>query len=691
MGWFTNLRVGTKLLISFFLVAMFAAGIGYMGITQMGTINKSYSELIEYDCAPLADIGKAATEFQRLRANMRDLFITSSDEELRSVVARVKQINKSMDDYLAKFQKSIRRDTIRQEFGKISQLMQKFEPLTEKTIKLALDGKKDEALAFMRSEATPVAAAAQEEFDKLFEITNQKAHEASVENTDMVNTAVRSTITLTGVAVVLALLLGIVITRLISRPVREIAQAADRLAMGDVAIKIDVQSKDEIGMLAQSFRFMADTIKNLIGETNRLIEPTRNGNLDTRGDASKYNGAWSELVQGVNELIEAFVKPIRLTANYVDGISRGDIPPKITDEYKGEFNDIKNNLNSLIDAMHEVTAAATEIAEGNLTITIKKRSAEDKLMQAMARMVAGLTEVVSNIQSVAEQVASGSEQLSASAEQMSQGASEQSSSVEEISSSMEQMAANINQNSENAHQTEKIALKGAGDASEGGSAVAETVAAMKQIAGKISIIEEIARQTNLLALNAAIEAARAGEHGKGFAVVASEVRKLAERSQTAAGEINSLSGSSVLIAEKAGEMLAKIVPDIQKTAELVQEINAASREQNSGADQINKAIQQLDVVVQQNASASEEMSSTSEELASQAHKLQETIAYFKIGSGPSTKKGPLYKKEALPGKGPMRSVDLLHKLGGKKSAKGTCLNLGRDANGGSEDPEFEKY
>ncbi|MFP4350346.1 MAG: methyl-accepting chemotaxis protein, partial [Desulfococcaceae bacterium] len=198
----------------------------------------------------------------------------------------------------------------------------------------------------------------------------------------------------------------------------------------------------------------------------------------------------------------------------------------------------------------------------------------------------------------------------------------------------EQMASNIRQNADNAAETERIALKSAEDARAGGKAVSETVTAMKEIAEKISIIEEIARQTDLLALNAAIEAARAGEHGRGFAVVASEVRKLAERSQKAAGEISKLSVSSVAVAEQAGEMLTGILPDIQRTADLVQEISAACNEQNSGADQINKAIQQLDNVIQQNASVSEEMASTSEGLASQAEQLQATIDFFKIdGNG----------------------------------------------------------
>jgi methyl-accepting chemotaxis protein len=213
---------------------------------------------------------------------------------------------------------------------------------------------------------------------------------------------------------------------------------------------------------------------------------------------------------------------------------------------------------------------------------------------------------------------------------MSQGATEQAAAAEEASSSMEQMSSNIRQNADNAMQTEKIAVKSADGARQGGTAVNETVHAMKEIANKISIIEEIARQTNLLALNAAIEAARAGEHGKGFAVVASEVRKLAERSQKAAAEISELSASSVEVAERAGALLGQMVPDIQKTAELVQEINAASREQDLGAGQINKAIQQLDQVIQQNASSSEEMASTAEELSSQAEQLQSAIAFFRV-------------------------------------------------------------
>jgi methyl-accepting chemotaxis protein len=245
-------------------------------------------------------------------------------------------------------------------------------------------------------------------------------------------------------------------------------------------------------------------------------------------------------------------------------------------------------------------------------------------------MVAQLTLVAQSVRTSSEHISSGTGMMAVAAQSLSEGAAEQAASAEEAASSVEEMAANIRQNSDNALETEKIAIQGAKDAQEGGAAVAETVSAMKDIADRINIIEEIARQTNLLALNAAIEAARAGEHGKGFAVVAAEVRKLAERSQKAAGEINDLSTSSVEVAEKASTLLGVIVPNIQKTAELVQEIAAASKEQDAGAEQINGSIQQLDRVIQQNSSAAEEMASTTESLSLQADQLQQAVAFFDV-------------------------------------------------------------
>ncbi|HKL49363.1 MAG TPA: methyl-accepting chemotaxis protein [Desulfuromonadales bacterium] len=323
--------------------------------------------------------------------------------------------------------------------------------------------------------------------------------------------------------------------------------------------------------------------------------------------------------------------PIRQTVHMITEMEQGHIDQRLSLDRNDEIGKMANAMDGFADSLEEeVVGNMNKLGNGELTFEVVPRSDRDTLRASIKKVAEDLTELIQSVRMASDQVASGSQSMSATSEELSQGATEQAASAEEASSSIEQMVANIRQNSDNAQETEKIALEGAQNAHQSGEAVGQTVKAMKQIADKILIVEEIARQTNLLALNAAIEAARAGEHGKGFAVVAAEVRKLAERSQQAAAEINSLSVSSVDVAESAGNALDVLVPNIQRTAELVQEIAAASREQDAGADQIAKAIQQLDSVIQQNASSSEEMASTAEELSSQSGQLQDIIAFFKI-------------------------------------------------------------
>jgi len=364
----------------------------------------------------------------------------------------------------------------------------------------------------------------------------------------------------------------------ISRGLRKVASIAAAVAIGDLNQKVDVRTNDEI--------------KDLVDTVNVM---TAN---------------------------------LRATAVLADKIAMGDL--SVDAKPLSEKDTLGIAMQMMVTNLRTTSEVAIQISNGDLTVSPKPLSEKDVLGTALEQMVERLRGVVADAISAAENVSAGSQELSASSEQVSQGATEQAASAEEASASMEEMASNIKQNADNAAQTEKIARQSAKDAEASGEAVSRAVDAMRTIAQKIGIVQEIARQTDLLALNAAVEAARAGEHGKGFAVVASEVRKLAERSQSAAAEISAMSGDTVKAAQEAGDMLGRLVPDIRKTAELVSEISSACREQDIGAAQINEAIQQLDKVTQQNAGASEQMSATSEELASQAEELQTSIAFFKV-------------------------------------------------------------
>ncbi|MBL6987657.1 MAG: MCP four helix bundle domain-containing protein [Methylobacter sp.] len=465
-------------------------------------------------------------------------------------------------------------------------------------------------------------------------------------------------------------------------PLNVAADYVDKISKGDVPAKITDSYNGDFNILKNNLNTCIDAVNALVVDANMLSVAAVEGRLATRADANKHQGDFRKIVVGVNDTLDAVIRPLNVAADYVDNISKGTIPAKITALYNGDFNILKNNLNTCIDAINvlvadanmlsvaaiegrlqtradtskhqgdfrkivegvnntldgvilpvnEVMAVLIDMEQGVLTRTVNgdyKGQLKD-FKDAVNNTIAKLSQVISEVNGAAANIASASEEVSATAQSMSQATSEQAASVEQTSSSVEQMSASIDQNTENAKVTDAMAIQASSEALQGGQAVNDTVSAMKSIAGKIGIIDDIAYQTNLLALNAAIEAARAGEYGRGFAVVAAEVRKLAERSQVAAQEIGELAGNSVVMAESAGKLLDTIVPSIKKTSDLVQEIAAASEEQSMGVGQINAAMGQLNKVTQQNASSSEQLAATSEEMSVQAGQLQDLIAFFTV-------------------------------------------------------------
>ena len=498
------MKLGTKLIMALNLVAVFAVAVGVVGIINMKRMAGADAVLYQQETVPLSEWATINSRFQRLRVNAVKIAISSDLEQSKADAAKcegfIEEIRQNLDTYA---KESMQADD-EAKYTQLKGLLESFFSESAPIFSLELFGKQDKAVVLILGVLQNIADQLNPLLDQVAAENSSSAKEVAQSNAQLFSSVSTVMIVVTLVGFTLSGILGLILGRVITKPLGVAVAAANSLATGDLDVKIALQGKDETGQLMASLR-------NLI-----------------------------------------------------------------------------------------------------------------QRLQA----------IVAEIQTSSNSVAQGAQQLSSSAQGMSQGATEQAAAGEEVSSAMEQMGANIRQNSDNALQTEKIAIKASADAQEGGNAVAQTVTAMKEILGKISIIEEISRQTNLLALNAAIEAARAGEHGKGFAVVASEVRKLAERSQKAAAEISEISASSVRIAEKAGGLLSKIVPDIAKTAGLVQEISAASSEQTSGVDQISKAIMQLDTVVQQNAAHSEELAATAEELSGQAEQLRSTVGFFRTAAAP---------------------------------------------------------
>ncbi len=566
-----------KLGLAFGIMTLLLIGIAVYGSLSLGTLNEASGNMIDGPMRRLElALNANVAEVNAIRAQKNALLSTDPDATAgfyKEADQNLQAMFDAVDAGLA-----IASPEGKPYWEKLLTIGAKFRDRSAELQQLDARGDQAGALALSLGDLRTMTNDMGEAIGALIEIQRKGMKATDQSNTDLYNSTKLILGTASGIAVLIALGAALWITLGINNGLRKITTVVNAVAIGDLNQKVDVKTNDEI--------------KDLINTVN-----TMTANL-------------------------------RATAALADQIAMGDLS---TDAKPLSDKDTLGiAMQSMISNLRTTAGIADQIANGDLTVSPKPLSDKDALGIALEQMVERLRGVVADAISAAENVSSGSQELSASSEQVSQGATEQAASAEEASASMEEMASNIKQNADNAAQTEKIARQSAKDAEASGEAVSRAVDAMRTIAQKIGIVQEIARQTDLLALNAAVEAARAGEHGKGFAVVASEVRKLAERSQSAAAEISAMSTDTVTAAQEAGDMLGRLVPDIRKTAELVSEISAACREQDIGAAQINEAIQQLDKVTQQNAGASEQMSATSEELASQAEELQTSIAFFKV-------------------------------------------------------------
>ncbi|GEM_PF-548623 len=414
-------------------------------------------------------------------------------------------------------------------------------------------------------------------------------------------------------------------------PLKVTSEYLNKISQGEIPEKIETEYKGDYGIVKNNLNKSIDSLSEMVSKINEYINFSQKRELSkVKFDETQHNGIYKEMVAGLNKSAELIDIPLSEIVKILSLLEKGDISQAVTGNYLGIFEKLKTNIHSLLETNLLIIEKSKQIAKGDLTVELKKRSENDELLDSFAKMVSSTTKMVSATQLVAKTLSAASNEINKISQIMLQGAVEQTSSSEVFSMSIEKMSSMIDFNKDNAVNTEIIAVKVSKDILQSNSAVRKTIESTVNIAEKISIITEIARKTDLLAINAAIEAARAGEQGKGFAVVANEVRKLAERTQQAALDITTLSKNSVDVAENSGKLLSAVIPNIQKTAELVQEISSLSVQQNSESIEMNKAVTELNKITQQNSNVSEQMAESAKQLSAQAEKLLQTISFFKI-------------------------------------------------------------
>ncbi|HNX65298.1 MAG TPA: methyl-accepting chemotaxis protein [Bacteroidales bacterium] len=586
---FKKFNIRTKLILSFTSASIVILIVGFFAIYQMRMINKGCTGIYQEVAVPLQYCVRLSDTFEKIRISVRNLLISGSEAEVNAKYQKLTETEALFDDLLSKYEKTLNNEQARKDYESLVSSKKEYMQFVPGFLKLIKGGNSSEAKAML----TGSWATANEEFQKSMETALQHTIDSGRNTSEKNKQRTDATV----ITMLIFLLISAITWYVFAH-----------------AIVTNIQK----------------IINSLIFQTKSLISSAVEGKLSVRASENETNEEFRGIIAGINELLDVVIKPLDTAAEYIKRISKGDIPELITEKYAGDFEEIKKNLNMLIMADREIIEKARIAANGNLAIDLKKRSEQDDLMESLTEMVRSTANIINEFKLAIDNISVSSQQMSSTSQQMNEGATEQASATEEVSSSLEQMLANIQQNTANARETETIALNAASGIETANEASLQILNFMKEIAEKVSIIGEIARQTNILALNAAVEAARAGEHGKGFAVVASEVRKLAERSQASAIEIETLTKNSVRATEESGKMLSLLVPEIEKTAKLVEEIVGASIEQNSGVEQINNAVLQLNKITQQNAAASEEMATSSEELAGQAQQLLDMMSYFRL-------------------------------------------------------------